>query len=164
MTKIEWLNSLFRKSYCLLSTVYSDNLTKIPFENPAVTISKAVPAEQRSKEELDKESPKKSQSDLSKIIECPETSKNECHNKQKRDSVRDRIKSKDVFSIRHIRPVNSYDRVEKVSKFWKKKYDMILNVKRKTLYMPRKKVAEKRLRVCGRFVTRKQAFEMLGLS
>ena len=46
--------------------------------------------------------------------------------------------------------------------YMKKKYSAKSNVKHS--YKHRKEVAEKRLRIEGRFVTKQQAFEILGLA
>ena len=52
-------------------------------------------------------------------------------------------------------------RFQKVQNYIKKKYSAKSNIKHS--YKHRKEVAEKRLRIEGRFVTKQQAFEILGL-
>ena len=52
-------------------------------------------------------------------------------------------------------------RFQKVRNYLKKKYSAKTNIKHS--YKHRKEVAEKRLRIEGRFVTKQQAFEILGL-
>lgn len=54
------------------------------------------------------------------------------------------------------------ERYDKVVKFMKKKRER--NLANKYSYKCRQQVAEKRLRIKGRFVTKKQAFEILGLT
>jgi len=52
--------------------------------------------------------------------------------------------------------------MEKVMKYLSKK--RMKSQMKKFCYKCRKQVAEKRLRIKGRFVTKQQAFEMLGIS
>ena len=63
---------------------------------------------------------------------------------------------------RLIGPLTESERMEKVRRYLNKKRNK-LNMKKFT-YKCRKQVAEKRLRIKGRFVTREQAFEILGLT
>lgn len=61
-----------------------------------------------------------------------------------------------------IGPLTSQERIEKVLRYLDKKRNKS-NMK-KFCYKCRKQVAEKRLRIKGRFVTRQQAFEILGIT
>ena len=61
-----------------------------------------------------------------------------------------------------IGPLTSEERLEKVLRYLEKKRNKA-NMK-KFCYKCRKQVAEKRLRIKGRFVTRQQAFEILGIT
>lgn len=53
-------------------------------------------------------------------------------------------------------------RLDKVRKYLAKKKRRLLM--KSFVYQPRKQVAEKRLRIKGRFVTKEQAFKILGIS
>lgn len=66
------------------------------------------------------------------------------------------------LSERMIGPISESDRLSRVRRYLDKKRNK-QNMK-KFCYQCRKQVAEKRLRIKGRFVTREQAFEILGLS
>lgn len=68
----------------------------------------------------------------------------------------------DRDSQRMIGPISESDRLSRVRRYLQKKQNK-KNMK-KFCYQCRKQVAEKRLRIKGRFVTREQAFEILGLS
>ena len=61
-----------------------------------------------------------------------------------------------------IGPLASSERLMRVQRYMFKKHKIIL--KTKYSYQCRKSVADKRLRIKGRFVTQDQAFEILGLS
>ena len=61
-----------------------------------------------------------------------------------------------------IGPLASIERLMRVQRYMFKKHKIIL--KTKYSYQCRKSVADKRLRIKGRFVTQEQAFEILGLS
>jgi ribosomal protein S6E (S10) len=61
-----------------------------------------------------------------------------------------------------IGPLASSERLMRVQRYMFKKHKIIL--KTKYSYQCRKSVADKRLRIKGRFVTQEQAFEILGLS
>ena len=60
-----------------------------------------------------------------------------------------------------IGPLTSKTRMAKVKAYWAKKQN---KSKRGHIYKCRKQVAEKRLRIRGRFVTRIQALDILGLT
>lgn len=59
-----------------------------------------------------------------------------------------------------IGPITAADRLARVQRYLKKKHAKNASHK----YNCRANVATKRLRVRGRFVTKEQAFEMLGIS
>jgi ribosomal protein S6E (S10) len=61
-----------------------------------------------------------------------------------------------------IGPLASSERLMRVQRYMFKKHKIIL--KTKYSYQCRKSVADKRLRIKGRFVTQEQAFVILGLS
>ena len=61
-----------------------------------------------------------------------------------------------------IGPLTAAQRMEKVLKYLQKK--RLKSQMKKYCYKCRKQVAEKRLRIKGRFVTKEQAFEILGIS
>jgi len=61
-----------------------------------------------------------------------------------------------------VGPLPFKERAEKIYKFFVKKKQR--HLKQKYTYKCRQDVAEKRLRIKGRFVTREQAFEILGLT
>jgi hypothetical protein len=61
-----------------------------------------------------------------------------------------------------IGPLTATERREKVLKYLHKKSTK--STMKKFCYKCRKQVAEKRLRIKGRFVTRQQAFEILGIT
>lgn len=61
-----------------------------------------------------------------------------------------------------IGPLSESDRMQKVLKYLHKKTNK--SSMKKFCYKCRKQVAEKRLRIKGRFVTRQQAFEILGIT
>ena len=63
---------------------------------------------------------------------------------------------------RFIGPIPESERHRRVLKYLQKKYNKIFM--KKFTYSCRKQVAEKRLRIKGRFVTKEQAFEILGLT
>jgi hypothetical protein len=58
--------------------------------------------------------------------------------------------------------ITAADRLSRVRRYWEKKRSKLLSSK--FTYSCRKSVAEKRLRIKGRFVTKDQAFEILGLT
>lgn len=60
-----------------------------------------------------------------------------------------------------IGPLTIMERYQKVQKYFKTKRQRKFG--KKFVYEARQKVAEKRLRIKGRFVTRPQAYEMLSL-
>lgn len=64
--------------------------------------------------------------------------------------------------VRYIGPITEEERLNKVRKYLKKKHNKAFS--KKYCYTCRKQVAEKRLRIKGRFVTREQAFEILGMT
>ena len=64
--------------------------------------------------------------------------------------------------MRYIGPITEAQRLQKVRRYWKKKFTK--NSKQRFTYKCRQQVAEKRLRIKGRFVTKEQAFEILGLT
>jgi UTP-glucose-1-phosphate uridylyltransferase len=61
-----------------------------------------------------------------------------------------------------IGPLSAPQRLEKVLRYLHKKSTK--STMKKFCYKCRKQVAEKRLRIKGRFVTRQQAFEILGIT
>jgi hypothetical protein len=61
-----------------------------------------------------------------------------------------------------IGPLSLSERMEKVLRYLQKK--RMKSTMKKFCYKCRKQVAEKRLRIKGRFVTKKQAFEILGIT
>ena len=61
-----------------------------------------------------------------------------------------------------IGPLTVSERQEKVMKYLQKKRTKYLM--KKFCYKCRKQVAEKRLRIKGRFVTKQQAFDILGIT
>jgi hypothetical protein len=61
-----------------------------------------------------------------------------------------------------IGPLTHSERLEKVLRYLHKK--LTKSSMKKFCYKCRKQVAEKRLRIKGRFVTRQQAFEILGIT
>jgi hypothetical protein len=63
---------------------------------------------------------------------------------------------------RMIGPLTESQRLDKVRRYLDKKHKK--STMKKFTYMCRKQVAEKRLRIKGRFVTKEQAFEILGLT
>lgn len=65
-------------------------------------------------------------------------------------------------SVRYIGPISEKHRLEKVRKYLRKKHNKANT--QKYCYTCRQQVAEKRLRIKGRFVTKEQAFEILGLT
>ena len=65
-------------------------------------------------------------------------------------------------SVRYIGPLTEEERLKRVIRYWQKKWNKALTSK--FIYTCRKQVAEKRLRIKGRFVTKEQAFEILGLT
>ena len=65
-------------------------------------------------------------------------------------------------SERYIGPITESERRRRVLNYLKKKYNK--QFMKKFCYSCRKQVAEKRLRIKGRFVTKEQAFEILGLT
>jgi hypothetical protein len=68
----------------------------------------------------------------------------------------------EVEEPRMIGPLSEKDRMIKVLKYLHKKSNK--SSMKKFCYKCRKQVAEKRLRIKGRFVTRQQAFEILGIT
>jgi len=68
----------------------------------------------------------------------------------------------EVEEPRMIGPLSEKDRMTKVLKYLHKKSNK--SSMKKFCYKCRKQVAEKRLRIKGRFVTRQQAFEILGIT
>jgi len=64
--------------------------------------------------------------------------------------------------MRMIGPISAADRLARVQRYLQKKRQKTLA--NKFTYSCRKSVAEKRLRIKGRFVTKEQAFEILGLT
>jgi len=65
-------------------------------------------------------------------------------------------------AVMYIGPLTLQQRLERVRKYWHKKYNKT-NAS-KYHYTCRQQVAEKRLRIKGRFVTKEQAFDILGLT
>jgi CCT motif len=63
---------------------------------------------------------------------------------------------------RQVGPISFLERAEKIYKFFVKKKQK--HLQKKYTYKCRQDVAEKRLRIKGRFVTREQAYEILGLT
>mmetsp|Transcript_25018 Transcript_25018/g.31282 ORF Transcript_25018/g.31282 Transcript_25018/m.31282 type:complete len:112 (-) Transcript_25018:801-1136(-) len=82
-------------------------------------------------------------------------SPNEQGNSMKMDDYEER-------QIRYIGPITEGQRLEKIRKYWRKKYNKANT--QKYCYTCRQQVAEKRLRIKGRFVTKEQACEILGLT
>ena len=74
----------------------------------------------------------------------------------------DTEEKKHSSSVRYIGPLTEEERFRRVLKYWQKKWNKALTSK--FIYTCRKQVAEKRLRIKGRFVTKEQAFEILGLT
>ena len=91
--------------------------------------------------------------------------------------IEKRERNFDIFSLKSVKPqselhqsndepskmignLTAKERKEKIEKYQEKRKHRIWN--KKTSYDCRKKVADKRLRIKGRFVTREQAFEILG--
>lgn len=71
--------------------------------------------------------------------------------------------SEDNFLKNHmIGPITEKERLIKVMRYIYKKQNK--STMKKFCYKCRKQVAEKRLRIKGRFVTRQQAFEILGIT
>lgn len=64
--------------------------------------------------------------------------------------------------VQYVGPLTVDQRLEKVRKYWRKKYNKANTSKYH--YICRQQVAEKRLRIKGRFVTKEQACEILGLT
>lgn len=64
--------------------------------------------------------------------------------------------------VRYIGPLSEAERLRKVTNYLKKKYEKLFS--KKHVYTCRKQVAEARLRIKGRFVTKEQAFKILGLT
>ena len=65
-------------------------------------------------------------------------------------------------SLKYIGPLTVQQRYSKVKGYLEKKFTKAY--RQKYTYVCRKQVAEKRLRIKGRFVTKLQAFEILGLT
>lgn len=65
------------------------------------------------------------------------------------------------FMMARLGPLTLLERQQKILRFITKKSQKSLA--KKFTYECRKQVAEKRLRIKGRFVTKQQAFEILGL-
>jgi len=63
---------------------------------------------------------------------------------------------------KYIGPLTESQRLAKVQKYLAKKRNKATS--KKFCYKCRKQVAEKRLRIKGRFVTKEQAFDILGLT
>ena len=61
-----------------------------------------------------------------------------------------------------IGPLTEKQRLVKILHYWDKK--RVKSQMKKFTYKCRQQVAEKRLRIKGRFVTKEQAFEILGLT
>ena len=61
-----------------------------------------------------------------------------------------------------IGPISEGERRRRVHRYLRKKYNKAFM--KKFSYKCRKQVAEKRLRIKGRFVTKEQAFQILGLT
>lgn len=70
--------------------------------------------------------------------------------------------SGELFQDRMVGPITETDRRKRVLRYLRKKYNKAFS--KKFCYSCRKQVAEKRLRIKGRFVTKEQAFEILGLT
>lgn len=68
----------------------------------------------------------------------------------------------DFLNNHMIGPINAKERLIKVMRYIYKKQNK--STMKKFCYKCRKQVAEKRLRIKGRFVTRQQAFEILGIT
>jgi len=68
----------------------------------------------------------------------------------------------DIEDVEYIGPITAKQRYSKVKNYLEKKYNKAFS--QKYVYACRKQVAEKRLRIKGRFVTKTQAFEILGLT
>jgi len=81
------------------------------------------------------------------------------HSGSQMDGV-DNLQPQEV--IRYVGPITETLRLAKVRHYLKKKYNKAFS--KKYTYTCRKQVAEKRLRIKGRFVTKDQAYEILGLT
>lgn len=66
----------------------------------------------------------------------------------------------DETAQRYVGAITEEERLQRCMKYLKKKYSK----QERYVYRCRAKVADKRLRVKGRFVTKEQAYELLGLS
>lgn len=64
--------------------------------------------------------------------------------------------------VKYIGPITEGNRLSKIRKYWRKKQNKANT--QKFCYTCRQQVAEKRLRIKGRFVTKEQACEILGLT
>lgn len=72
------------------------------------------------------------------------------------------INNSESIEKEFVGPLTSAERLAKVRKYLEKKRKKFLM--KKYCYKCRQQVAEKRLRIKGRFVTKKQAFQILGVS
>ena len=68
----------------------------------------------------------------------------------------------DEQEMKYIGPITENQRLEKIRHYWRKKQNKANT--QKYCYTCRQQVAEKRLRIKGRFVTKEQACEILGLT
>jgi hypothetical protein len=66
-------------------------------------------------------------------------------------------------SERRIGPLTIAERRLKVLRFWQKKHDF-QSAETKVKYSKRKKAADKKLRINGKFVSKKQAITVLGMT